>query len=330
MVLDFPLSAITASLLSFVVAFLSILGLIKSNAAWVLDHPNSRSLHSIPVPRVGGLGLLFAVMITWLFFSAVIPIPVWIGVSLLIVISFVDDIWHLPVWSRLLVQSIVAAGFSTIVLLDMYGWMIALCMTAAIIWMSNLYNFMDGSDGLAGGMTVIGFGYYGLFAYLAGNDDFAVINFSIAAAAMAFLLHNFYPARIFLGDVGAVPLGFLAAVFGILGWMNNVWSIGLPLLVFSPFIVDSTVTLIKRLMRGENIWQAHREHYYQRIIQSGLGHRNTALLGYVLMLAVGGSAVWAGQQELTVQYWVAIIWGGIYLILMSISDWGQKYYSDRG
>jgi len=330
MVLDSPISIVTAPLLSFVISFFSILWLIKRKADWVLDHPNSRSLHSVPVSRIGGLGLLFGIIVTWLFFSVVMPITIWIGIGLLVAISFIDDVWHSPIWCRLLIQSIVAAGFSTVLLLDIYGWIIVLCITVAVIWMSNLYNFMDGSDGLAGGMTVIGFGYYGLFAYLAGNIDFAMINFSIAAAAMAFLLHNFYPARIFLGDVGAIPLGFLAAVLGVLGWKDNLWSLWLPLLVFSPFIADSTVTLIKRLLRGEKIWQAHREHYYQRIVQSGFGHRNTALSGYALMLVVGGSAVWAGRQDLMVQYWVAMIWGSFYLILMFISDWSQKYYSDRG
>jgi UDP-N-acetylmuramyl pentapeptide phosphotransferase/UDP-N-acetylglucosamine-1-phosphate transferase len=330
MVLDFPLSTVAAPLLSFVISFFSISWLIKRKADWVLDYPNSRSLHSVPVSRIGGLGLLFGVIITWLFFSVVIPVTVWIGIGLLVVISLIDDVWHSPVWCRLLIQGIVATGFSTVLLFDIYGWMIVLCVTVAVIWMSNLYNFMDGSDGLAGGMTVIGFGYYGLFAYLAGNNDFAMINFSIAAAAMAFLLHNFYPARIFLGDVGAIPLGFLAAVLGVLGWLNNLWSIWLPLLVFSPFIMDSTVTLIKRLLRREKIWQAHREHYYQRIVQSGFGHRNTALSGYALMLVVGGSAVWARNQDFMVQCWVTMIWGSVYLILMFISDWNQKYYSDRG
>jgi UDP-N-acetylmuramyl pentapeptide phosphotransferase/UDP-N-acetylglucosamine-1-phosphate transferase len=94
--------------------------------------------------------------------------------------------------------------------------------------------------------------------------------------------------------VGAVPLGFLAATFGILGWVKGLWSFWLPLLIFSPFIVDASMTLIKRLFRGERVWQAHREHYYQRIVQGGVGHRNTALLEYLLMLMVGGSAV--GKQ----------------------------------
>lgn len=215
-------------------------------------------------------------------------------------------------------------------LLPLYGWVAALCMSLAIIWMTNLYNFMDGSDGLAGGMTAIGFGYYGVFAYWMHDHNFAVINFCIAAAALAFLVHNFHPARIFLGDAGAIPLGFLAAALGILGWMNQIWTLYFPLLVFSPFIVDSTITLIKRLLRGANIWQAHREHYYQRLIERGFGHRDTALLSYGLMLTAGASAVWAGLQESAVQYWVMMIWGGIYLILLSFADLNQKWHSTRG
>lgn len=330
MVLDSPLSVVAAPLVSFFISFFSILWLIKRKADWVLDHPNSRSLHSVPVSRIGGLGLLFGVITAWLCFSVVMPITVWVGIGLLAGISLIDDVWHAPVWCRLLIQSIVAAGFSMALLLEPYGWMMALCAVVAVIWMANLYNFMDGSDGLAGGMTVIGFGYYGLIAYLAGNYDFAVINFSIAAAAAAFLRHNFYPARIFLGDAGAIPLGFLAAVLGILGWMDSLWSLWVPLLVFSPFIADSTVTLIKRLLRGRKIWQAHREHYYQRLVQSGLGHRNTALSAYALMLTAGASAVWADRQDPAVQSWVAMLWGGFYLLLMFISDWNQKYYSNRG
>lgn len=330
MVLDSPLSVVVAPLVSFFISFFSILWLIRRKADWVLDHPNSRSLHSVPVSRIGGIGLLFGVITTWLCFSVAMPVTVWIGIGLLVVISLIDDVWYAPVWCRLLIQSIVAAGFSMVLLLDTYGWAMVLCSAVAVIWMSNLYNFMDGSDGLAGGMTVIGFGYYGLIAYLAGNNDFAVINFSIAAAATAFLHHNFYPARIFLGDVGAIPLGFLAATLGMLGWMDNLWSLWVPLLIFSPFVADSTVTLIKRLVRGEKIWKAHREHYYQRLVQSGFGHRDTALSAYALMLTVGASAVWTSGQNPAVQSWIAMLWGGFYLLLMFISDRNQKYYSNRG
>ena len=324
MVLDFSTAIVLASLSSFVLSFFSISWLIKRKAGWGLDHPNARSLHTVPVPRTGGLGLLFGVIVAWLVFSSAIPPILWMGTGLLMIISLLDDIRHVPVWCRLLIHTLVAASFSAVFLLSAYGWVIALIAMAALIWMCNLYNFMDGSDGLAGGMTVIGFGYYGFFAYSAGDGDFAVINFSIAAAALAFLLHNFHPARIFMGDTGAISLGFLAAALGILGWLNQLWSLWIPLLIFSPFIADATVTLIKRLLRGEKIWQAHREHYYQRMAQSLLGHRNTALLGYALMLAAGGCAIWAGRQDLTVQGWTVMVCGSFFLLLMFIADRYQK------
>ena len=304
--------------------YFSVLWLIKGNVAKILDYPNARSLHSEPIPRTGGIGMIFGVLATWLLFAVDLPLSIWLGVGLLALISFADDIFNLPVWNRLLIQFMVAGGVSVTLLSSAYGWMILLLFTVGVVWMSNLYNVMDGSDGLAGGMTVIGFGYYGLAALLAGNNDYAMINFSIAAAASAFLSHNFHPARIFMGDVGAIPLGFLAAGLGLLGWIEGLWSLWLPLLVFSPFIADSTVTLIKRCLRGEKFWLAHCEHYYQRAVQSGLGHRNTALFGYGLMLLAGASAVWATNYDCLAQYWLGMIWGCIYLTLMFVSDWFQR------
>ena len=202
--------------------------------------------------------------------------------------------------------------------------------TAAIVWMINLYNFMDGSDGLAGGMAVIGFGSYGLFAYWAGYENYALINFSIAAAALGFLIHNFSPARIFLGDGGAIPLGFLAIVVGVMGWKESIWPLWFPWLIFSPFIVDATVTLLKRVFRGEKIWQAHRQHYYQSMVQNGFGHRNTALCWYGVMLLAGISAVWAAQQGSSVQRVTLIAWSTIYLMLLFIFESTQKFRGNRG
>ncbi|MBA2483770.1 MAG: glycosyltransferase family 4 protein [Nitrosomonas sp.] len=318
-------STIAAPLFSFLATYFFVAWLIKGKVAKILDYPNSRSLHSEPIPRTGGVGLLFGILTTWLLFAADLPLSIWIGVCSLALISFADDIFGLPVWSRLLIQCMVAGGISVMLLLGAYGWMMMLLFTIGIVWMSNLYNFMDGSDGLAGGMAFIGFGYYGLAALLAGNNDYAMINFSVAAAATAFLSHNFYPARIFMGDVGAVPLGFLAAGLGLVGWIDGLWSLWLPLLVFSPFIADATVTLIKRCLRGEKFWLAHCEHYYQRAVQSGLGHRNTALLGYILMLLAGASAVWTTKYDLLVQHWVGVIWGCVYLTLMFVSERFQRH-----
>jgi UDP-N-acetylmuramyl pentapeptide phosphotransferase/UDP-N-acetylglucosamine-1-phosphate transferase len=159
--------------------------------------------------------------------------------------------------------------------------------------MTNLYNFMDGADGLAGGMALFGFGFLGIAAWLKGDTGFAWINISIAAAASAFLLFNFHPARIFLGDAGSVPLGFLAAAFGLMGWQREIWPWWFPLLVFSPFIVDASVTLTRRAVAGIAIWRAHRDHYYQRLVQLGWGHRRTALAEYALMAGCGVAALLA-------------------------------------
>jgi UDP-N-acetylmuramyl pentapeptide phosphotransferase/UDP-N-acetylglucosamine-1-phosphate transferase len=190
------------------------------------------------------------------------------------------------------------------------------------VWMTNLYNFMDGSDGLAGGMALFGFSMYGIAGLMGDNDVFAMMNFTIGAAALGFLYNNFHPAKVFMGDAGSIPLGFLAAGMGLWGWQQGLWAAWFPFLVFSPFIVDASVTLVKRTLRGVKITEAHREHYYQRLIQMGWGHRNVALIEYVLMLAAGISALSALQQSFP---WPTfLVWGGIYSILMLLLDMSWK------
>jgi UDP-N-acetylmuramyl pentapeptide phosphotransferase/UDP-N-acetylglucosamine-1-phosphate transferase len=160
-----------------------------------------------------------------------------------------------------------------------------------LVWGINLYNFMDGLDGLAGGMAVMGFGSYALLAALQGGMPLAVVSACVAAAALGFLPYNFAPAKVFLGDVGSIPLGLLAGAIGVVGWQQELWPLWLPLVVFSPFVLDATVTLGRRLLRGARFAEAHREHYYQRLAQSGMGHRNTALLEYGLMALSGVTGV---------------------------------------
>jgi UDP-N-acetylmuramyl pentapeptide phosphotransferase/UDP-N-acetylglucosamine-1-phosphate transferase len=190
----------------------------------------------------------------------------------------------------------------------------------AIAWMANLYNFMDGSDGLAGGMALIGFSAYGVAAWLADSAEFALVNFSIAAAAAAFLIFNFHPARIFLGDAGAVPLGFLAAALGLIGWLQRDWAWWFPVLVFAPFIADASVTLVRRLLRREKVWQAHRDHYYQKLVRLGWGHRRTALAEYALMLASGLLALAVLALPAAMQAVALAAAAGAYLTIMVLID----------
>lgn len=313
-----------APILAFVVTFVVLLLLLKTRLARLaLDEPNHRSLHTHITPRTGGLAIIGGFAVAWIFLSHML---LWLlPIALLLAISLIDDIKGLPVRWRLVAQLAVAAIFITFSLPEMSWWLLVL-MVLGITWMANLYNFMDGSDGLAGGMAMFGFAGYAIAAGLANDFAFALMCASVAAAALAFLLFNFHPARIFMGDSGSIPLGFLAGAAGLYGWQQGLWPLWFPLLVFSPFIVDASNTLLKRLLRGEKIWQAHRSHYYQRLIQLGWGHRKTALVEYALMFGVGTTAICLLGQPFMVVVMAHLVWAGIYALLMSAIDarWAKR------
>jgi UDP-GlcNAc:undecaprenyl-phosphate/decaprenyl-phosphate GlcNAc-1-phosphate transferase len=304
----FPLlvSAITTSLFIWFLKSHPMVGKLQ-------DVPNERSLHVQPVPRVGGTGLLAGALAGWL---AAGTLPAWwllLPLFLLFVVSLLDDLFSLRVRVRMPAHLFAAAlliwGSG---LYASQGVLTAVLVVLTVIWMTNLFNFMDGSNGLAGGMALFGFASYGVAAWQSAQPEFAMLNFAIVAAAFAFLLFNFNPARVFMGDAGSIPLGFLMAALGLVGWQQQIWPAWFPLLVFSPFMTDATVTLARRTLRGVKITAAHREHYYQRLIQSGWSHRQLALAEYGLMLAVAGSALWQRQHDcpwLLLSGWVAVFAG---------------------
>ena len=293
------------------------------------DVPNERSLHDAPIPRIGGIGMMAGVLTAWALMLMSLAWWVVLPLLALIAVSLLDDKHGLPVRQRLLVHVIAAAvlvfgsGMAT------QNILLALLVLPGVVWMTNLYNFMDGSDGLAGGMTFFGFTMYGLAALMHGDDTQAMLNFSIGAAALGFLYYNLYPAKVFMGDAGSIPLGFLAAAMGLWGWNQGHWPGWFPLLVFSPFVADSTVTLAKRTVRGAKITEAHREHYYQRLVQIGWGHRNVALFAYALMFAAGVSAIWGLRHSAEWPWLLLLIWVGVYALLMRVLDSRWKVFQGR-
>jgi UDP-N-acetylmuramyl pentapeptide phosphotransferase/UDP-N-acetylglucosamine-1-phosphate transferase len=308
-----------AALISFILAALAVRILASDRLLMrIVDVPNERSLHATPMPRTGGVGLILAAGSTWAALSGWELSPLVVIAASLAALSLADDIRNLPVSVRFLAQSIAALVF-----LAVYGsahWAALVLLLPAIVWMTNLYNFMDGSDGLAGGMTAIGFGTYALAASITGADDLMLLSACIAGAAIGFLLWNFPPARIFMGDTGSIPLGFLAAAIGVLGWQRAIWPWWFPALVFSPFIVDATVTLFARFLRGERLHEAHKTHYYQRVNRMGLGHRGTALCEYALMLAVAASALMGREWGQAGVAMLLIAWAAVYAALMYAID----------
>jgi len=289
-----------APIAAFLVALLAArLLLTPAGRRIALDAPNERSLHAQPVPRTGGIaiaaGVGAACAISWPGLPVILA-----AAAVLAAASFADDVLGLTTLVRLALH-LGAAAAVLAVDLEVSAPLLFVVFALALAWTANLYNFMDGADGLAGGMAVFGFGAYALAAHLFGAQTLAALCASLAAAAGAFLVFNWHPARLFMGDVGSVPLGFLAGALGLQGWAIGAWPLWFPLLVFAPFMCDATLTLIKRLLRRERVWQAHREHYYQRLVRMGFGHRGAAFVEYAAMAACASLALLVMRETAVVQ-----------------------------
>ncbi|MFM0737761.1 glycosyltransferase family 4 protein [Paraburkholderia xenovorans] len=288
--------------------------LLQTGVAWRLatDIPNDRSLHVVPTPRVGGWGIVpVAVAATLLLADSL-----WyaaLGTVFLSAISQIDDRRGLPARVRFTAHLIAVIGLVVLFPANAPWWVLVI-LAFLMIWLVNLYNFMDGADGLAGGMALFGFAGYAAGALISDHplSELVWSATAISGAALGFLLFNFHPARIFLGDAGSISLGFLAGALGYWGWRGGVWPVWFPIFVFAPFICDASITLARRLLRGEKFWQAHREHYYQRMVRSGIGHARTALIWYALMVAgiifaVGALGRSAILQSCVLAVWIAVL-----------------------
>ncbi|MBR8299985.1 glycosyltransferase family 4 protein [Burkholderia dolosa] len=301
--------------------------LLATGLAWRLatDIPNDRSLHTRPTPRVGGWGVVPTCVIALLTFSPRLWL-IAVAAAGLAAMSQIDDRRGLSVRVRFSVHLIAVVVLVVVFPADAPWWQLV-GVGVAMVWLTNLYNFMDGADGLAGGMALFGFSAYAAATLESGarSPDLVVGGAAVAGAALGFLLLNFHPARLFLGDAGSIPLGFLAGALGYWGWRTNAWPIWFPGLVFSPFIADASVTLMKRVLRGEKFWRAHREHYYQRMIRSGIGHSRTALYWYLIMLAGIIVAMWAKSRPERQQWLAFFAWYGALACIGFVIDmrWRQ-------
>ena len=290
----------------------------SSWAARLADHPNHRSLHTAPTPRIGGIAMLLAALPLAMGLAGDELMVAWALALGLGLVSLADDLRSLPIAVRL------AAHFAAAAIVvawlpaarGEHGLVAAIAAMLAIAWMTNLYNFMDGADGLAGIMAAIGFGAYALAALGAHMPGLALGCAALASAACGFLAFNLPPAKVFMGDAGAIPLGFLAGALGAFGAASGAWPAWFPLLVFSPFIVDASVTIARRLARRERVWIAHRSHYYQRLVLCGWSHRRLAAAFTLVAAAAAASALAARTAEAGMQYAILAGWCAAYVIAM--------------
>ncbi|WP_422369378.1 MraY family glycosyltransferase [Pelagibius sp.] len=255
----------------------------------VLDQPNHRSSHKVATPRGGGLAVVSVIALAWiaaaLFGEAFVPWfwPVIGGLAVLAGVSWFDDLRSLPASLRLAVQAAAVAlglwgmGGSALVFQGLLPPLVDHLIAALLwLWFINLFNFMDGIDGITAVETITVAGGLALcFALFSPSFNAIFWPASLAAAALGFLWWNWAPARIFLGDVGSVSLGYL------LGWLLillaglGYWAAALILPLY--YLADATWTLCRRALRGEAVWRAHREHFYQQAVQRGFSHAAVTL-----------------------------------------------------
>lgn len=305
-----PVLAILLSGSAFVLAAV-LTGLVRrySLSRRMMDIPNDRSLHEAPTPRGGGLSFVavFLAAVTGLALAGIIPAHLALALGpggvLVALTGWLDDHGHLPVRLRLAVQFLAAAiavaalgGFESLEL----GWVTmplgaagSVLAAVGIVWMLNLYNFMDGIDGIAGVEAVTTAAFAGLLLAWKGAPGLAVLCAVLASGAAGFLVWNWPPARIFMGDVGSGFLGYVFAVMALASEKAGAVPLLVWVLLLGVFVLDTTVTLFLRMRRGETIWQAHRSHYFQRAVQAGLSHKTVTVWTGVLNGCLGALAALA-------------------------------------
>ena len=282
----------------------------------IVDMPNERSSHTRPTPRGGGL-VIVSVTLLCGFLLAVVSLPggSWItcvpylGGSLLVaIVSWLDDVRTLPSWLRLgahlLAACIAVAGLGywkevslpLVGTVSLGGWG-AVVTVFWIVGLTNAYNFMDGTDGIAGAQAVVASLGWAVLGWIGGIPMVGGLGLALAGSSLGFLIHNWPPARIFMGDVGSAFLGYTLAVFPVMyGFFDEagsgIWAVAL-LLVW-PFVFDTLFTFARRLRKGENVFAAHRSHLYQRMTTAHSGHARVALL-YSGLALIGGllAQVWS-------------------------------------
>jgi Fuc2NAc and GlcNAc transferase len=257
------------------------------------DVPNNRSSHDIPKPKGGGLSIVLILLITigYLFFNhqidSDISVSLLIGLSLVAVVGFIDDYKNLSISIRAVAYVLAAVvsiyligGVSALsinnypVQLNEFGYLFAVLF---VVWITNLYNFMDGTDGFAAIQTICVALFCGVLLFLSANTSYAILLFCLVASTLGFLYWNWSPAKIFMGDVGSCTIGFLFALLSLYTEKAEMLSISVWLILLAPFIGDATFTLFKRIINKEKWYKAHNSHAYQRLYRSGLTHSQLAI-----------------------------------------------------
>ncbi len=290
----------------------------------ILDHPNDRSSHSVPTPRGGGWGIVLTwlpalLLLGWAGGRLDTVLPVLAGAGALVWVSWRDDRGGLPVRVRFGVQiAVVLLGLLALPDGAVFQGVVPFWLDRAAaaflwLWFLNLFNFMDGIDGIAGTEAAsIGAGLAAVALLTHADPLIAEQGMVALGAALGFLVWNWHPARVFMGDVGSVPVGYLFAWLLLGLAAQGHWAAALLIPFY--FLADATITLLRRLAEGKKVWQAHREHIYQRAVQGGRTHAAVTLRVLTLNLVLIALALVSVDAP-----WRAVVLGVLVTVGLMVS-----------
>lgn len=299
----------------------------------LVDEPNERKIHKIPISRLGGIAIWLSTMATFVFLVLLSHYPygsllsgILLGGSLMFLLGLVDDIYNLPAKFKLVAQILIATlvyllGVKINITISHLGYVLDLSYPVTLLWIvgiSNAVNFIDGVDGLAGSVVTVNSVTLALIAstMATGNSISGLIAFILAGSMLAFLTYNFNPARIFMGDSGALFAGFLLASLSVTGVMKGAaLAVLLPFIVLAVPIIDITFASLRRILKGKSPFVADAEHIHHKLLKAGFSQKKTVAIMTSVAIVVGAVATYfAGSIKHYVIYILALV-----MIMLALS-----------
>lgn len=298
-------------LMAFIIAFITTPLTIKlAKKINAIDDPKQeRKVHEIPMPRLGGIAIFLGTMLSMFYFTNLSMdkiIGISLGAIVIVITGLLDDIYDLSAIIKLMMQilaAIIVISFGIQIELftnyfsdTQYIYLGVLGIPTTILWIvgiTNTVNLIDGLDGLAAGTAIISSVTLAYIAIINGRMETAVLLTILAGSAAGFLPYNFNPAKVFMGDSGALFLGYFLSVVSILGAVKGAAAIAyfLPVLALGLPIFDTAYAIFRRLINNRPIMEADKEHLHHKLLDSGLNHKGAVLVLYLISTLLGSTAI---------------------------------------
>lgn len=317
-------------------ASLILVPIVKKIAIHInaMDEPNERKIHKVPMPRLGGLAIYLAFLLGYMLYGEISTqmLSILIGSFLLILVGIVDDIHSVKARYKLIVQIVAAAivvlyGDLSFTELSVFGYNIyfndffgALLSILFIVAITNAINLIDGLDGLAAGISSIYFLTIAIIAFILnriGGLD-VIISLIMLGSTLGFLFHNFPPAKIFMGDTGSLFLGFMISIIALLGYkVTTFTSLIVPIVILAIPIFDTVFAILRRLIKGQNIGVADKEHFHHQLLKMKYSPTKSILIIYVIDIAFAAVSIFyiLGDNQIAIAIYVVLMILLLFVIL---------------